>query len=420
VLINDILCLDESNSADQASIIRASIVVTTIESLPVKERVSLLIKDLNARGRLSQCEHSAYDELWFSLLANDYDKSELAAQLSLLGSGSCVFPYLNGLCGATKKERAMRAMLVDINRVYLTVSNDLLSIMDVNNLLLDVDGNFPGLVWAIYSYECSERMDDPVVSLIIDRISSLPSKRKVKLLLDDLDNRIWFNSESLLYPGIWYALVNDEVDRNELMRQLPNVNPDSHVFMFLNLLDEGDETPGEVNIRNVLLSADRLNPPKKVYCPFKKITHKLVELLKDFYGNFSALMDAYLYYSYTANYDIISSIYEKLDSLDPDERASLLVADIANRAIAPGLSSQLYRYNDFWYYMAEYDEEGKWLIDELVKLNPELSSGVFEYLRAASVDEDVDTDSALSLVRVLDAADSLIKANNDKVINQNN
>ena len=91
----------------------------------------------------------------------------------------------------------------------------------------------------------------------------------------------------------------------------------------------------------------------------KKFTKKeLSELLKDVENNFSALVDALIYFESIDKDEYSWNILHKIESLHSTKEVKLIIVDLPNRK---GIDSLL--YNSLWYGLANQEETKPDLIE---------------------------------------------------------
>lgn len=91
---------------------------------------------------------------------------------------------------------------------------------------------------------------------IIGHIETLPTSEELTLLFDDLSNRNADDLSNPLYQKLWYALfhVDQQLENthSQVIYLLQTHSKKEIALSFLQLLDEGGDSDGEVNTRKIL------------------------------------------------------------------------------------------------------------------------------------------------------------------------
>lgn len=373
-------------------------------STPVK--VAYFLRDLGGRAGLSRRAHPLYAQCWLSLISDSDSRAELALQLTHVGSGSYVFRYLNSLCGLAKQERAVRAFLDGINRSYRIIPIDVPEPRVILESMLNFEQGFSALIDALYAFDYSQSNDFAIIDRIMERITLLLPRCAFRPLIDDLDNRIWLNSESSLYADLWLNFAGSEEHREVFIQQLRGLNPDSFVFDFLSRLVEQAEDDNEIAIRNILLELGRLRVSDNEVLPLKRVgLRKLRDLDDHFYENFVLMMTGFLYYTYIGESGIVSDISFEVNDLAVEDEVDVLLSDLTLRRLSPTLAKDLLDYNLLWNDLLERKGGSDLLLSGLINLSSEQRRSASAYLRAASACGYMHAD----LAAILDIIDVLSK-----------
>lgn len=323
-----------------------------------------------------------------------------------VGSGSYVFRYLNSLCGLAKQELAVRAFLDGINRSYRIIPIDVPEPRVILESMLNFEQGFSALIDALYAFDYSQSNDFAIIDRIMERITLLLPRCAFRPLIDDLDNRIWLNSESSLYADLWLNFAGSEEHREVFIQQLRGLNPDSFVFDFLSRLVEQAEDDNEIAIRNILLELGRLRVSDNEVLPLKRVgLRKLRDLDDHFYENFVLMMTGFLYYTYIGESGIVSDISYEISDLAVEDEVDVLLSDLTLRRLSPTLAKDLLDYNLLWNDLLERKGGSDLLLSGLINLSSEQRRSASAYLWAASACGYMHAD----LAAILDIIDVLSK-----------
>jgi len=167
-----------------------------------------------------------------------------------------------------------------------------------------------------YLYDLDSFEDYDEADTLKDLLLAMPLDRLVSALIVALDgdDGEYPYEHAICFPNVWFGLALNPDSRKELIAQLSTVGFDKYIFSFLNGIDEGDETPGEIAIRSVLdeLGYLILRDSGNDWSPdgkYKRVTRRrTIELRTDPVANFSKLIDAVLYYDSTSYEDFLQPV----------------------------------------------------------------------------------------------------------------
>lgn len=119
--------------------------------------------------------------------------------------------------------------------------------------LKDIQSNFSALVSAAIWYEDNDQED--WASDIIGHIEKLTNEEKVKLLLNDLSQRVEADFNNYAYQRLWWALINENDTKiNQQLVNHPILHP--KLYQWYSELDNESETKDNLNH---LLNGSNLN-----------------------------------------------------------------------------------------------------------------------------------------------------------------
>jgi len=247
-----------------------------------------------------------------------------------------------------------------------------------------------------------------------DLLLVIPSDQLISTLIAVLngDDGDYPFEHAICFPNVWFGLALNPDSRKELIVQLSAMDFERYVFTFLNGIDEGDNTPGEIAIRGVL---DELHYPvprdiSKDWSPdgkYKRITRrKTVEFRADPVANFSGLMDAVLYYSNSFEF-FIQPVTNAIDCISDE---NLLVTLMINELVSRGsVDSSLFEYAQCWIRLTNTPECAIEIEKQLSCLPGD--SCVITYLNElyrTRLDYDLDMSLLVSLKGILERANVFV------------
>jgi len=250
--------------------------------------------------------------------------------------------------------------------------------------------------------ELDEFEDYAGAERLMNLLLSLPTEKliatMISLLNSDSDNFPYENC--ITFPNAWFSLALNQESRKELITQLSAVDFSEYIFTFLNGIDEGNKTPGEIAIRGVLNDIGYPIPRDTSldWSPdgkYKRVTlRKIVELKADPVTNFSGLIDAILYYDSTYWDYFLQSVTNTINKIPPDILTLFMINDLVNRG---GVSGSLFEYACCWYRLASTPEGADELEKQLLILPKD--SCVISYLnemyRVQAADDPDESDANL-------------------------
>lgn len=130
----------------------------------------------------------------------------------------------------------------------------------IKECLKDIENNFSELIDAIIFYE-QNNMDDWSYD-IISYLEKQSNTILINQLFNDLQTRNELDKTNPLYKSLWYSIFNDEQHKqNTYTFIMDKINTeDSNIFLpFLKSLDDGEDSDGEKNVRNLLQNFTQKN-----------------------------------------------------------------------------------------------------------------------------------------------------------------
>jgi len=283
----------------------------------------------------------------------------------------------------------------------------------LNTPTADILINLPSFIEYLYDLDDFEDYDE--ANILTDLLLTIPAGSLISAMIDAMrkDSHRYPYGNLTCFPDAWFKLALNPDSRQVMVSQLSALDFGEYIFSFLNGIDEGDDTPGEMAIRGVL---DELHYPiprdtSNDWSPggkYKRVTRrKIIELKTDPIANFTGLINTILYYDSTYWDYFLQSVTNAIDCIsDENLLVALMINDLASRG---DVDASLFEYASCWIRLTNAPECAKEIEKQLMHLPGD--SCVIPYLNAmflARLDYDQDMSLLVSLKGILERANVFV------------